>query len=171
MAIIFPSGTLSAPTKVLQIQETRLTGTYSFVSNNSWTTLTGFSRSITTLGASSKILVVVSMGIVKPQGNTVGFKFIRNGSDFAVASANSSRARMLFRHTDQSTDTSHANAVSFSVLDSPGASAGTSLNYQLQGYHEGSGTTYVNRNWTYSNTNSAEQGVTVSTIQVMEIAA
>ena len=171
MAIVFPSGTLSAPTKLLQVQQTTISSRFtSGASNNNWQSMSGFSRSITTLGSNSKLLITVNLGIVKPEGNTVGFKFQRNGSDVAIGDADGSRPRMMFRQTDQGTDTSHSDGISFSFIDQPGGGVGSSYTYQLYFYHENSGTLYVNRNQTYSNSNGAEQGVTTSMIQIQEIA-
>jgi len=172
MAIVFASGTLSGPTKLLQAQETVISSQFTdSSSSNTWRSMSGFSRSITTIGSNSKLLITVNLGIVKPQGNTVGFKFQRNGSDVAIGNADGNRPRMMFRQTDQGTDTSHSDGISFSFMDQPGGGAGSSYTYQLYFYHENSGTLWVNRNQTYSNTSGAEQGVTTSTIQILEIAA
>lgn len=172
MPIVFSSGSITAPTKILQVQETVISSPYTNSnSNNSWVAASGFSRSITTLGTSSKILVTVNLGYAKPQGNTMGFKFQRNGTDVAIANSNGSRQRMMFRTTDQGTDGNHAHNSAFSFIDSPVAPVGTSLTYQLYFMHEGSGTVYINRNVGYLDNTGAEYGVTISTIQVMEIAA
>jgi len=171
MAIVFSSGTLSAPTKLLQVQQTVISSRFTNASsNNSWVSMSGFSRSITTIGSNSKLLITVNMGIVKPDGNTVAFKFQRNGSDVAIGDADGNRVRAMFRATDQGTDTAHADCVSFSFIDQPGGGAGSSYTYQLYFNHEYSGTLYVNRNISYSNASSAESSVTTSMIQIQEIA-
>ena len=80
MAINFPEGTQSLPSKVVQaitdysdIQQTGLTG-------SNWHTIPGLSVSITPMSASSKILLIAQISWWINSGNEVGHRFLRNGS-------------------------------------------------------------------------------------------
>ena len=168
--VTLPSGTGG---KILQVVVTKILNPFvESSSNNSWVDLSGFSRSITTIGANSSFLIQTSLGIAKPTGNTVAFKIQRNNTDIELATNDQgNRPKSHFRVTDYGINNDHGIPAAHSFIDSPQVAAGTSLTYKLQGNHEGAGSIYINRQISYTDQNNPASAVTTSTIIVTEIAA
>jgi len=155
---------------ILQVVSTDVSSPLAQSNNGSFQDLTGFSRSITSIGASSQFLVQVFLGTARSTGNALGFLLLRDSTAVGIGDANGSRTRGSFRTTDYGFNGDHDFAVSWAYLDSPSASAGTSITYKLQGRDENADTIYINRNINYTNTTPVHHGTFHSSIIVTEIA-
>ena len=165
MAIVFPSGTLSGPTKVLQIVQdwdgsvdVRTGGT-----NGTFYQFGGLSTSITPSSSSNKVLVIAHLsGYTQYDG---GIRISRGGTIVGSNTLASSRPKCIveFPSNHRYNETS-TNA--FVYLDSPNTTSSTT--YTIQSLWNGY-TQYINRTGSHDNNNN--DAVTASNLILMEIAA
>lgn len=158
--ITFPNSTLQASAgSVLQVLQTAKTDTFSTTST-SYVDITGFSVSITPKFATSKILVLVNMVVGPANGQFATVNLLRNSTN--IAQPTTSATYMSSMNSYPGDDGGAAQPMySLTWLDSPATTSATT--YKLQMLTTGS-TAWVNTR------PSAQNGVTVSTITVMEIA-
>jgi hypothetical protein len=164
MAIVFPSGTLSGPTKVLQVVQkwdgavdVRTGGT-----NNNWYQFGQLIQAITPSSTSSKILIIAHCsGFQQYDG---ALRILRGGTVIGSNTLASSRPNAIaeFPNSPRSNET---QTQTFMYLDSP--STTSSRTYSIQAVWSGY-TQYINR--TGSNSNGLEDAVTASNLILMEIA-
>jgi hypothetical protein len=159
--VTLPSGTGG---KVLQVQYTLKTDTYSSASADAWRDVTGLNVNITPSSTSSKILVFGHLNITQNATNGA-YKIIRNGNtDVGVGTASGSRPAV----TGGNAYTFGGNdfrTVPFNGVDTPSS---TSLqNYSIRIIDDG-GTFYVNR--TVSDADDTYGPRSSSMIIAMEIA-
>ena len=127
MAIVFPDGTLSAPTKILQVVQTVKTNTFS-TSSTSFTDITGLSVSITPSSTSSKILVYAGLNI----GNDTNFtmlNLVRGSTSIFLVDAAGSRIRATAGWLG---DTNRTEIVAIQYLDSPATTSSTTYKMQIR---------------------------------------
>ena len=165
MAIVFPSGTLSAPTKVLQVVQTTKTNVFS-TTNGAWTNVTGMSAAITPSSTSSKILVISSVSV--GQGHYAYHRIVRGGT--AIFSGSS--GTYACSHGGYSGGASEGEHYYGSwthpivFLDSPSTTSATTYTYQMRTNSSGHAV-LVNR----SNSNDSNSPFGASSITLLEIGA
>lgn len=155
---IIPAPTAVAPNLV----STTKTDTFSS-SSGSLTNITGLSATITPSSATSKVLVVVTIGQVDANGtDRIIFGLTRAGTQIGQGDAAGSRARAssIFAAAADFDD-----STAFSFLDSPASTS--ALTYQVQGAIITTGTFFVNRS--NSDGDSGGTGRASSTITVTEV--
>lgn len=145
---------------VLQMVQTAKTDTFSTASA-SLVDITGFSVTITPKSATSKILVMVSMTVGPAQSNFAPVQLLRNSTLIAQPTTSSTFAATMNNYPGDAGGIAQA-FYGINWLDTPATTSATT--YKLQMYSTG-GTAWVNAR------PAAQNGTTVSTITVMEIAA
>jgi hypothetical protein len=161
----------SLPTgSVLQVVSTAKTDTFSLAATTTFTDITGLSVSITPTSATSKIYVVVSVGGASMSaGGSQAYRLVRGSTAIGVGAAAGTRQPTSFRDFNGSTDGNAAfGGYTFSFLDSPATVSATT--YKLQLIVQ-TGTGYINRSTTDSDTDNVWGTRSASTITVMEISA
>lgn len=150
------------PSGIIQVQSTSKTDTFS-TSSTSFTDVTGLSVAITPTSASNKILVMAAPNI-STDGSTVAiyYRIMRDSTAIAIGDASSLRTRATGNAYPNG---GIATSVPMNFLDSPATTSATT--YKIQVILNGSGSGYVNRN--NSNSDSAAISVVLSTITVMEV--
>ena len=163
---------LNSTGSILQMVQTIKTDTFAG-STNSWMDVTGLNASITPSSTSNIILIMVTLGAVG-NGNggtphTTSFRILRNSAtvDSLYGNAEGSRPRGNFR-TSTGYNADHCHSYSYQVIDSP--SSTSLLTYQLQMWVQ-TGTAYINRERTGSDSNDTYRSRTSSNIILMEISA
>jgi len=142
---------------VLQVVQTVKTDTATTTSL-SFGDITGLSVSITPTSATSKILVLLTLGGVANNPNAVQINLVRNSTNIAQPDSGSNKATM--NPFPGGGNLSFNTSINF--LDSPATTSATT--YKVQWKVDGA-TGYLNRHLSGLDYNS------VSTITVMEIAA
>ena len=144
---------------VLQVVQANVTGTANtpyFSTTTNGLVDTGLSVTITPTSSTSKILVIISPAIYIIGASTdsgTGFGIKRNSSNIYSTSNN----------PFYSANTNAGSMLNIVYLDSPATTSSTTYQLQVSRYQNNGGTTvYLNKNY---------QGVDISTITVMEIAA
>jgi hypothetical protein len=149
--------------KVLQVQSTTKTNTYTSNSNNSWVDITGMSVSITPASTSNKVLIQISlMGAGRAAANIANFRLLRGSTVIYLGDADSSRGRGFATAIDSDEYAQESNSGTF--LDSPSTTSATT--YKIQ--QRSNNTIYVNRAATSQDDSGNIR--TASTITAMEIA-
>lgn len=166
------SGNLYSPGSVVQVQEVSYPTTFTTNTVESWISITNFAVSITPKFATSKMIINISIGRSAGSNATL-WRVLRNGSTFSLPNVDGSRQRAHFQHSNQGTDTNHADGgISMTISDLPGTVS--TLTYQLQFLNEGAGnhgTLFaLNRNIANLDNGVSYQARTLSTMTVMEIA-
>ena len=128
------ASTQVSASKIGQLVTTSQTSTIA-ISANTWTTLTGFSASITPKSSSSKILVMFSCSVASASSanNQVNGKIIRlyrNGSLLPVGDARGSATQGMFCGSN-TFDGICPSPISQMYLDSPGTTSAVSYTFQL----------------------------------------
>lgn len=158
---------------VLQVVSTSKTDTFSTGNASSYIDITGMSLSITPISTSSRIVIIVSIGVVHTWGSgrerTSAFRVYRNSDVALQAGSSSNRQRALFRTGGNNTDGNHGNGASFTFVDSPNTTS--AITYKLSVEVEDGQTMYFNSTFSDSDIADAYGARTVSTITAMEIAA
>jgi len=161
-----------APGSILQVVQTTKTDTYTTTSTGSFQGITGMSVTITPISTSSRIVIMVSLGIAMTwnagRDRTSAFRVNRNGSATLQGDAAGSRVGSLFRTGSNNSDSNHGWGASFQFVDSPASTS--ALTYQLFVEPEDGATFYLNRSTNDENTSDAYGARTASAILVMEIA-
>ena len=170
MAIVFPSGTLSAPTKVLQVVSVPKTSHYNSSTKNSWTTITGLTASITPTSTSSKILVMVMLS-EGGSGNNYqrAYRVVRGSTGLNIGAALSGSGQGGFTSMIGSTGVQSyypCATIPFTYLDSPNTTSSTSYSVQFYANSVSGIDTYINRPYA-----SGVNYTLGSSITIMEIGA
>jgi hypothetical protein len=153
--------------KLGQVVSTTKTDTFTTTSGT-YTDVTGLSLSITPSAATSKILLIASVVGAGQSAATQGYgQFVRTSTAIGIGDAAGSRVQATFPLPLQGNafNTLSNNA---SFLDSPATTSATTYKIQVRN-ESGSGTIYINRSETDSN--SGAGGRFVSTITALEILA
>jgi len=147
---------------ILQVVSTTKTDSFSTTST-SMTDITGMSVSITPSSTNSKIYIIATLNC-QNSGDNGGINLVRDSTAIAQPTSFGSRTAMT-AITNRNANGTEGETKCLSFLDSPSTTSATT--YKLQMYVR-SGTGYVNRSST--DTNSAVYPRGVSTITVMEVA-
>lgn len=168
MPIVFSTGSITAPTKLIQVQSTRYTGVHS--ANNDWSTVTGLNCSITPKSSSNKILILLHIGGASYNANTIVYDLLRNNSPFYYGNSDGSRVGVSHRSDGrQRGDTNHMFGVNIQAVDSPGTTSSVTYSVRISG--EGRNQQmYVNREISSSDSNDPAQARTASTMTLLEFA-
>jgi hypothetical protein len=157
---------------VLQVLSTTKTDTTSFTSTstNSYVDITGMSVTITPTSATSKILVMYSIGVSQSTDATIHIRLLRDSTsiDQGVAASNRLGDSTIWR-PNSSQYNFDIGPLSNSFLDSPSTTSATTYKLAATLGASYSGTFYLNRSWSDADADFA--GRVASTITVMEIAA
>jgi hypothetical protein len=155
---------------VRQVVSTSKTDAFS-MGVSDWTTITGFSATITPATTSNKVLVRVVIGADGSTGNAFIYRILRNGSvpNGSIGNAADSRDRAISRKTRPG-DTNHSfGPLSIEFLDSPASTS--AVTYSIQVKVESNGTYYFNRTQQDFNTSNAFGARTIATYTLLEIVA
>ena len=149
--------------RILQVVSTTKTDTFS-TSNLTFTNVTGLSVTITPSATSSKVLLLVSVGLGDQAG--VGWRLTGGNSANYVGDTAGSRVRGIGGQYDAVQN----GPVNFSgvYLDSPATTSATTYQVQIISLNTGN-TAYVNRSHTDSDSAIYVRGA--STITALEISA
>jgi hypothetical protein len=153
---------------VLQVVQAFKSDTFSHGSS-SWTPITGLSVDITPTSATSKILVMFSIGGgATSDGYAASLRIVRNTStSIGIADAAGSRVQATAKF--QGLSNSHTYFASSQYLDSPNTTSST--NYRIEMATQVGGTAVINRTGNDNNTTDPYNARSTSVITVMEIAA
>lgn len=165
MAIVFPSGTQTGPTKVLQVIQAQYTAAavQSSGSNDVWYDLSGLSANITPSNSSNKILIMAHVsGYVNWDS---GIRIQRDSTQVGIGDISASRTRCTVEYP-QSNRSNEQGVHSFQWLDT--ANTTSQINYKLQFNWRGN-SVYLNRSPVDDNNTNDHRAV--STLTLMEIAA
>ena len=150
--------------KVGQVVSVAKTDSFTTTST-SFTALTGITANITPTATSSKILVSVNLGAVDATGNIITlFQLFRGSTLIGQGNAVGSRSRVMFKRIVPSSNDAAAQSAQF--LDSP--SSTSELTYSIK-CRTSEGTLTINKS--SDDGDSANYGITISTITLMEILA
>ena len=163
--------------KILQVVSTPWQSAFSgSFTNTAWAELsTSIRASITLSSSTSKVLVLLHMGSVSANSNTLAFRLYRDSSEVTGASGTSSNNRPTawVRAVKHPADSNHAWGLHASYLDSPGSS-GTKT-YQIyvrpEGTSGGTQVVYINQDEQSVNANNISEVITSSSLTLMEVAA
>lgn len=158
---------------VLQVVQAVKTDTFSTtVEDNTFVDITGLSASITPTSASSKILVMASIGKCScaTSNRSVNFRLDRNGA--AIAQGNTAGNRVLISFASQAggydVTGRGGQSASLNFVDAP-ASAST-LTYKIKMSGHNAEPTVINTSGENLDTGDGPQARSVSTLILMEIA-
>jgi hypothetical protein len=155
---------------VRQVVSTSKTDAFS-MGVSDWTTITGFSASITPATTSNKVLVRVVIGTDGCTGNAFIYRILRNGSvpTGSVGDAAGSRDRATSRKTRPG-DANHSfGPLSIEFLDSPASTS--AVTYSIQVKVENNGTYFFNRTQNDQDTSNAFGARSISTYTLLEVVA
>jgi hypothetical protein len=147
--------------KVLQVVQT-VKSDVQTVTSSSYTNV--MTVDITPSSSSNKILIIYSVSATGVSTQAY-FGLFRDSTQIGQGDANGSRVRASTQVINNQNN--EAKTGSFTFLDSPSSSS--QITYALKTRNQGSGTIYINRSNTW--TNSANSSTNCSTITVMEIQA
>ena len=163
--------TLSVDTNtILQVVQGEFTSTTSGVTEIASPVDVGLSASITPSSASNKVLVLVNIGLIGWNQDTVwAIQLVRASTTIGTGAASSTRIPIHAGggHTDHSTWQS--TSVAGMYLDSPNTTSATTYKVQYGG--NGAATLYINRNERDHTTSGDEDLRAISTITLMEVSA
>ena len=151
--------------KVLQVVQTVLDDTQSTTSSSFVDMSPSLTASITPSASSSKILVNFTVTVGANEGWHAHFRLLRDSTAIGIGAANSNRKRATFEVSTGAI--AIATPGSMTYLDSPSTTSSTA--YKVQWAAESSGTVYLNRSDTW--TDSANWMTGISTITLTEIGA
>ena len=155
--------------KILQIQSTTKTDSYSASSTSTATDITGLSVNITPAAASHKVLVVfdVSVAVGGNYGGQ-GIILVRNSTQICMATDFGNRTPATIKALGGGGNYYYPVSHGQNFLDSPNSTS--QVTYKLQHIDPStSNDIYINRNW--SGGNDAGYGRYTSSITVFELAA
>jgi hypothetical protein len=155
---------------IRQVVQTSKTDAFS-MGTSDWTTITGFSASITPATTSNKVLVRVMIGTDASAGNAWLYRILRNGSvpTGSIGDASGSRDRATARKF-RTSDGNHSYAPAvMEFLDSPASTS--AVTYSIQVKVESNGTYFFNRTQTDTDTSNAFGGRSISTYTLLEVVA
>jgi hypothetical protein len=153
---------------VLQVVSTTKTDSFSLAATNTFTDITGLSAAITPSNSANKVLVTVSIGAASMSNfGTQAYRLVRDSTAIGVGTVAGTRQAASFRDANGNSDGNFAyGGYSFSFLDSPSTTSATT--YKLQLIVQ-TGTGYINRSVSDSDTDNPWGTRTASTITLMEI--
>jgi len=178
MAIVFPSGTLSGPTKVLQVVQTKYNVEYSnqFYSETAKHHLSMFDTTINLSSTSSKVKIELAIGSAAATQTSWGYYIYRNSSEVtgATGSSGNSQPGSWLRQLRNQSDGNHAFPCYGTYIDSPSTTG--NVTYKIYLRAEGtnpSGTFYylLNRDQSNNNENNMSQQITTSRLVLTELAS
>jgi len=156
--------------KILQVVQGEFTSTTSGINEIASPVDVGLSASITPSSASNKVLVLVNIGLIGWNLDTVwAIQLVRASTTIGTGAASSTRIPIHAGggHTDHSTWQS--TSVAGMYLDSPNTTSATTYKVQYGG--NGTATLYINRS-ERDHTNSGDEDMrAISTITLMEVSA
>jgi len=162
-----PSGGILQVVSAIKTDAAVLTGLTSV-----WNAVTGLSVTLTPISASSRILVLVNVGMNGAGGSSISRgRITRNSTAIAQGDTSSSRPRgigQIYHYTPPSAEGGYTQGfISTSFVDSPSTTSAVTYQFEVGG--DSGGTVYINRtaNDRDSSHNDARGS---STITVMEIA-
>ena len=148
---------------ILQIVSTVKSDTFT-VASTSYSNITGVSASITPTSTSSKILVLLSLGLVDMSGAVIVTGDItRAGTQIGVGNTAGSRTRAGWGRV---ADVNRGTSINYNFLDSPATTSSTTYQARIR---SNAGTAFVNRLSTDSDLTLTPR--TISTITLMEVSA
>ena len=164
--ITIPTGqTLYAPGHVIQVQSTFKNDTFS-TSSTTYVDVTGLTVSITPHSTSSKILVIAKINVGWDSTLTKCYACLARGGTAIDLGVSTGRVQAGFEYYVG--DPHHAGIGNLQILDSPASTS--ALTYSCQIKNQGNGNVYCNRSHNFRASAPAFDGVSSSTITVMEIA-
>ena len=154
--------------KILQVVATDFSTTFSSTSPETFTDISGFSRTITCSATSSKVLVMVSVNYKGPDSSDTFLRLVRDSTAIAIGDAAGSRTRVWFELDRYTSTYTHGGVATLNYVDSPASVS--ELNYKLQiGGTSDSSQIYFNRSSGDGDTAGQSRGY--SSIICMEIGA
>ena len=156
--------------KVLQVVQGELTSTTSSQNETESPVDMGLSAAITPSATSSKVLILVNIGLIGWNLDTVwAIQLVRGSTTIGTGDSSSTRIPIHAGggHTDHSTWQS--TSLSGMYLDSPNTTSATTYKVQYGG--NGTATLYINRNERDHTTNNDEDHRAISTITLIEVGA
>ena len=157
--------------KIGQVVSTNKTDTYSasIATEGISGIVTGLTVDITPSAATSKILVLLNMGVGADGEHGMSFQLYRDTTQIDMAAASSSRPRRSKGPMQNSGGTGYITNMNTNYLDSP--SSTSALTYGVKIAHTSSSTKDVYVNRSHDNSDDASWGRNASTITVMEVLA
>ena len=168
MAIVFPGGTQSLPSKVVQAVSDSSNTQQTALNGSTWYTFPDLSVSITPMSTSSKILLIAQISWWINSANEVGHRFIRNGS---TAIGLGSTYGMLCTSFDYQSSgaTWMVNSSPVMYIDSP--STTSQVTYTVQSQMQGpTGSNYLWFNRGYD-TGGSDAASATSFLTALEVAS
>ena len=168
---IVPSGGVVSGAEgggIIQVVSENFTSKVS-TSGNGWTTLTGFSATITPRSTSNKILVMVKIGVISSNyGDVSGaFRIQRGGTTILQgASTGNSRDRASFRGIS-GVNNDHGMAVGMNGIDSPASTS--SLTYTVDCNPQDGTIFCINQEYNSNNNGDSYSMNVMSNITLFEV--
>ena len=160
------SGATAGFGKIGQVVSTTKTDTFSTTSTT-FVDITGLSVSITPTSTTSKILIHINLVKGINANDQSAFKLVRGSTDIAIGDADGSRTRAtLPSYTGNADANPQYTSLAMTHLDSPSTTSATT--YKIVG-RTNSGTAFINRSATDSDSSSYYRGV--SSLTLMEVLA
>lgn len=159
---------------VIQVVQVVKSDTFSTtVEDTVFVDITGLSASITPTSATSKIMVLASIGkcACAVGGRSVNFRLDRNGTSIALGDAAGSRVRISFASQAGGYDSPGrgGQSASLNFVDSPATTSALTYKIQMSG-HNGEATV-INQSGENLDSSDSPQARSVSTLTLMEISA
>ena len=157
--------------KIGQIISTHVNSVDLSTTSSSWADISGFSAAITPSATSSKVWVIVTLGLGNGTQTSNNFtRLLRDSTSIAYgASLNSNVQGTSYWRVDQGGQSDYdIDYASFSYLDSPSTTSETT--YKVQ-WGTNAGTLYLNRAGDLAGTDAYGHCPTASNITVMELLA
>ena len=154
---------------IVQVQSTTFTGTWSGASgSNTWDTVTNLNTAITPKFATSKILIMLTIGAWDSSGSDQrgGIRLVRDSTAICIGDAAGDRTRATCGILGTNSNDIESG-MSMTFLDSPNTTS--AVTYKVQSMTEGAYTTYINRSHTDADASSVPRFV--STMTLMEVSA
>ena len=153
--------------KILQVQSTTRTDTFSETIIESNYTAAALSVTINNVASGSKIFVMATMTLGLSNNNEVEFAFFKGGSIITGAIGATAGNRTRSHAAGSVNATSSPGFVAGSFLDTSPGTGSVTYDARLSHQNNGSATVYLNRS--HSDTNADQDSRMASTITVFEI--
>ena len=166
-----PTGNYVDSGKIGQVISTHVNSVGLSTTSSSWADISGFSATITPSATSSKVWVMVTLGLGNGTQTSNNFtRLLRDSTSIGYgASLNSNVQGTGYWRVDQGGQSDYdIEFISFSYLDSP--SSNSSTVYKVQ-WGTNAGTLYLNRAGDLAGSGAYEHCPTASNITVMELLA
>ena len=152
---------------ILQVKQTLLNTRANFATNGTFADVSGLNVTITPSSTSSKIMILVHMGVGQSNQSYAKGRLLRGSTAIANGTGDATGEECTFSlYTSRYAGNYARNQdnASMCFLDSPNTTSATT--YKIQAYTSANRTIYIN----YNNDGAAGRSNTVSTITAMEIA-